>query len=73
MRYRIEFLIETTEEYSVCAALRGYRGLQPTLRMAFANAGVQQVEFGAGGFQIRDMDDHGRVVAIEEFRPMGNA
>lgn len=73
MRYQIEFMIETTEEHSVCSALKSDAGLAATVRLGFARAGATQVEFGAGGFQVRDLNKCGRIVAIEEFVPMGHA
>lgn len=72
MPYRVEFMLETTEEHSVCAMIACGRSLDKAVRAGFANAGLTQVEHGAGGFQVRDMDN-GQIVAIEEFTPMGNA
>ena len=73
MRYQIEFMIEPTDEHSVCSALCSEAGLAATLRVGFSRAAATQVMFGASGFQVRDLDQGGRIVAIEEFAPMGCA
>lgn len=64
-------MLETTEEHSVCATLSLDLTLSSAVRTGFERAAPTQVQFGAGGFQIRDMSKGGRIVAIEEFLPMG--
>ena len=68
MRYRVEFLREATEEESVCfvRSLRA-KELNVVQLQAHAWAGAAQRNFGAGGFQIRDLDNDGLIVALEEF------
>lgn len=72
MRYRIEFLREAAEEESVCY-VRALRAPDPGLAQLQAQAwsGSAQRNFGAGGFQIRDLDNAGRIVALEAFAGPG--
>ena len=67
MRYRVEYLVESTEEETVCWSI-DTRG---TLEAAGWQARVQgekaRREYGAGGFQIRDLTDRGCIVALETF------
>ena len=68
MRYRVEFLREPTEEQSVCHARAMSADTIDIAQMqALAWSGRARNVFGAGGFQIRDLDDQGRIVALEEF------
>ncbi len=68
MRYRIEFLRETTEEGSVCH-------VRPPLDVELATARLQahvwsvtvREELGATGFQIRDLRNKGCIVTLEDF------
>jgi hypothetical protein len=66
MRYRIEFLREWTEEESVChtRSLRA-RDLQVVQAQAQAWSATARRKFGAGAFQIRDLDKKGLIVAVE--------
>lgn len=68
MHYRVEFLREPTEELSVCHA-RSLRADDVTIvaMQALAWSGRARSVFGAEGFQIRDLDQNGRIVAVEEF------
>ena len=68
MRYRVEFLREATEESSVCH-VRSLRAddILVVAMQAMAWSGRVRTVFGAGGFQIRDLEQDGRIVAIEEF------
>jgi len=68
MHYRVEFLREPAEEASVCHA-RSLRADDITVvaMQAMAWSGRARSIFGAGGFQIRDLDQNGRIVALEEF------
>lgn len=68
MRYRIEYLRETTEEEAVCQ-------VRPPLDVELATARLQahvwsakvREECGATGFRIRDLRNQGCVVTIEDF------
>jgi hypothetical protein len=68
MRFRIEYLTETTEQNSVChsRSLQA-QNLSLVAFQAHAWSAKARTKFGAGGFQIRDLADNGRVVAIETF------
>jgi hypothetical protein len=68
MRYRIEYLTETTEQNSVCHS-RSLASSNLTIAQFQAHAwsAKPRTKYGAGGFQIRDLADSGRVVAIETF------
>lgn len=68
MRYRIEFLKETVEEGSVCH-------VRPALDVELATARLQaqvwsagvREDYGATGFQIRDLRNQGCIVTLEDF------
>lgn len=68
MRYRIEFLKETTEEGSVCHVRDPLDTELATARFQ-AHAWSAQVreDFGATGFQIRDLRNQGCIVTLEDF------
>lgn len=68
MRYRIEYLTETTEQNSVCHT-RSISSENLTIAQFQAHAwsATPRTLYGAGGFQIRDLSDSGRIVAIETF------
>jgi hypothetical protein len=64
-RYRIEFLKETTEETSVLGVVMVADGcLEDALRVG---AGHADDHPEAEGFQVRDMNEDGRIVALETF------
>ena len=69
LRYKIEYLTETTEEGSVC-----WRDpdLAATLKAAGDKAWEKltwaRINAAARGFQIRDMDRDGEIVALEDCR-----
>ncbi len=67
MRYRIEFLTETTDEHSVCQS----GDIEGDLLRAEMQARMQgqrmREALQADGFQIRDLNDGGRIVALESF------
>jgi hypothetical protein len=68
MRYRIEFLRETTEEGSVCQVRPPLDVELVTARyQAHVWAAVARDEFGATGFQIRDLRNQGCIVTLEDF------
>ncbi|MCC6787691.1 MAG: hypothetical protein IT547_07615 [Hyphomonadaceae bacterium] len=68
MRYRIEFLRETTEENAVCQ-------VRDPLDVELATARLQAIvwgasareDLGATGFQIRDLRHQGCIVTLEDF------
>jgi hypothetical protein len=68
MRFRIEYLTETTEQNSVCHS-RSVQSANLILAQFQAHAWSTKPrrEHGAGGFQIRDLTDNGRIVALETF------
>lgn len=68
MRFRIEYLTETTEQNSVCHS-RSLQAANLTLvqYQAHAWSAKARVKYGAGGFQVRDLADNGRIVALETF------
>ncbi|MGE0597774.1 MAG: hypothetical protein AB7P07_15565 [Hyphomonadaceae bacterium] len=67
MRYRIEYLSESTEEDSVCHSTLA-RAEHVEGAAAQAWAGERRARrFGAAGFQIRDLFHQGRIVALETF------
>jgi hypothetical protein len=68
MRFKIEFLREATEAHSVChaRAVRA-RDLKLAQLQAYAWSQGAKQKFGAGGFQIRWLDDNARIVMIEAF------
>ena len=72
MRYRVEYLLETTEEVSVCHSADTNDELEVVEMRAFLAASRMRREFGAEGFQIRDLKSHGAIVALETFdNPLG--
>lgn len=72
MRYRVEFLSETTEEVSVCHAAETNDELEVAEMRAILAAARMRKDFGAEGFQIRDMKSEGRIVVLETFdEPLG--
>lgn len=72
MRYRIEFLRESTEEHSVCHTAETEGALEVVEMYALIRADAMKRQFGAEGFQVRDLSDDGRIVALETFdEPLG--
>lgn len=67
MRYRVEFLIETTEEDSVCHTLDAEGHLDGVELLAFARSVEMKTKHGAEGFQIRDLSNNDCIVALETF------
>ncbi len=66
MRYRVEFLRQMSQEGSVCHA-RSIKGADLLLveLQAHVWGAKARAKYGAGGFQVRDLDDNGRIVSIE--------
>jgi hypothetical protein len=67
VRYRVEFLTETSEEDTVCVAIDAECDLVTAEWFARARGADARKQFNAEGFQIRDLDDAGRIVALESF------
>jgi hypothetical protein len=67
LRYRVEFLTETTQEESVCSTLAAGHDLTTAEWCARVRGAEARLRFNAGGFQIRDLEDKGRIVALESF------
>jgi len=65
MRYRVEYLIQATDE--VCSTFGARGDLQAAGWQARVCGGEARRRFGAHGFQIRDLADAGRIVALELF------
>lgn len=68
MRFKIEFLREATEAHSVCHT-RSVHARDVIMAQFQAQAWAQGAKavHGANGFQIRWMEDHGRIVFVEAF------
>ena len=67
MRYRVEYLTETTEEETVCVSIDANCDLATAEWFARARGADARKRHRAEGFQIRDLDDAGRIVALETF------
>lgn len=67
MRYRVEYLTETTEEETVCVSIDADCDLVTAEWFARARGVDARKRYNAEGFQIRDLDDAGRIVALETF------
>jgi hypothetical protein len=67
VRYRVEYLTETTEEETVCVAIDAECDLVTAEWFARARGADARKRHNAEGFQIRDLDDAGRIVALEIF------
>jgi hypothetical protein len=68
VRYRIEFLRETTEEGAVCQVRTPLDTELATARLQ-AHVWSRDVreQHGATGFQIRDLRNQGCIVTLEDF------
>ena len=64
MRYRIEYLAESTNECSVCKQVLCDGALEGAVAKAWTDASEAT---GANGFQIRDLDHEARIVVLETF------
>ena len=70
MRYRIEYLLEPTDEKSVCHTKGAVSDdLEQATREALGSASMARKVFGATGFQIRELTTRGKIVALEYFDP----
>jgi hypothetical protein len=67
VRYRVEYLTETTEEETVCVSIDANCDLATAEWFARARGADARKRHRAEGFQIRDLDDAGRIVALETF------
>lgn len=64
VRYRIEYLAESTDERSVCRTALGEGSLADATEEAWRRA--FEID-GATGFQIRDLEDDACIVSLEYF------
>ena len=72
MRYRVEYLAETAEEETVCVSIDAECDLTTAAWFARARGVDARKRYRAEGFQIRDLTDEGRIVALETFSdPLG--
>ena len=72
MRYRIEYLMQTVDGDTVCQTAEADGNLELAELQARLNGENMKRAFHAGGFQIRDLEDGGRIVALESFDdPLG--
>ncbi len=68
MRYRIEFLRETTDENAVCQIRDPIDVELATARLqAIIWGAIVREDLGATGFQIRDLRHEGCIVTLEDF------
>jgi hypothetical protein len=67
VRYRVEYLVEATEEETVCVSIDAECDLATAEWFARARGADARKRHNAEGFQIRDLDDAGRIVALETF------
>ena len=67
MRYRVEYLTETTEEETVCVSIDAECDLTTAEWFARARGADARKRYNAEGFQIRDLEDSGCIVALETF------
>jgi hypothetical protein len=67
VRYRVEYLTETTEAETVCVSIDANCDLATAEWFARARGADARKRHRAEGFQIRDLDDAGRIVALETF------
>lgn len=72
MRYRIEYLMQTVHGDAVCQTAEAEGNLELAELQARLNGENMKRAFQAGAFQIRDLEDGGRIVALESFdEPLG--
>jgi hypothetical protein len=67
MRYRVEYLVETTDETSVCDSVDMSGELEVVELKAIVGGATARRAHRASGFQIRDLHNGGVVVALETF------
>ena len=67
MRYRVEYLIETSEQHSVCYVTDAEGDLDSVEFLARVSAADAAAQYGARGFQIRDVANNDRIVALQPF------
>ncbi len=72
MRYRVEYLTETTDVGTVCIAIEAACDRVAAEWLARARGADARRRYNAEGFQIRDLSDAGRIVTLEWFdAPLG--
>jgi hypothetical protein len=67
LRYRVEYLTEMTEEETVCVSIDAECDLVTAEWFARARGADARKRYAAEAFQIRDLNDGGRIVALESF------
>jgi hypothetical protein len=67
VRYRVEYLTENTKEETVCVSIDADCDLATAEWFARARGADARKRHKADGFQIRDLTDAGRIVALETF------
>jgi hypothetical protein len=67
VRYRIEYLLQTSDAGAVYESADIEANLQMAELKARLNSENAKRAFHAGGFQIRDLDNGGLIVALERF------
>lgn len=67
MRYRVEYLTEADEEDAVCVSIDAECDLTTAEWFARARGADARKRYKAEGFQIRDLEDAGRIVVLESF------
>jgi hypothetical protein len=65
--FKIEFLDDSTNEFSECMTVDCEDTLAVAEAMARAYATIAKAVHKADGYQIRDMDAAGRIVCLEHF------
>jgi hypothetical protein len=67
MRYKIEFLEDSTNQYSECMTTVCDGTLEHAKALARAETARAKAECKADGYQVRDMQEAGRIVFLEHF------
>lgn len=67
MRYKIEYLLQVTDVGAVFESSETEQDLRMAELKARLNSANAKRAFRAGAFQIRDIEDGGRIVALESF------
>jgi hypothetical protein len=67
MRFKIEFLEDSTNVHSVCLRTFSPGPLEQAISDAQERASVAKRMRKVDGYQIRDLDEEGRIVWLERF------
>jgi hypothetical protein len=68
MRWKIEFLDDSTNEFSECMTTICDGSLEHAKILARAETARARAKCRADGYQIRDMEESGRIVFLEHFK-----